>query len=58
MTVHEAVLNVGLFLGTALGGWVSQSWSMLAAFALAGGAMVLLTLAQLAVYRWFVCKNL
>lgn len=34
MTIHEAVLNVGLFTGTALGGWVSQSWSMAATFAL------------------------
>jgi len=36
-TLHEAVLNVGLFLGTALGGWVSQTWSMDAAFAMSAG---------------------
>jgi len=34
MTIHEAVLNVGLFLGTALGGWVSQTWSMNTVFGL------------------------
>jgi len=32
MTIHEAVLNVGLFLGTALGGWISETWSMAATF--------------------------
>lgn len=34
MTIHEAVLNVGLFSGTALGGWVSETWSMDAVFGL------------------------
>jgi len=58
MTIHEAGLNVGLFLGTALGGWVSQTWSMTAAFVLAGGAMVVLAVAQVAVNRWFVCRKL
>lgn len=43
MTIHEAVLNIGLFLGTALGGWVSETWSMTATFglcaAVAGGLL-------------------
>lgn len=34
MTIHEAVLNLGLFAGTLLGGWVSQTWSMGTAFGL------------------------
>jgi len=40
MTLHEAMLNIGLFLGTVLGGWVSQQWSMTAAFVLCAVVMV------------------
>jgi len=34
-TIHEVVLNVGMILGTALGGWVSEAFSMATVFALA-----------------------
>lgn len=52
MTIHEAVLNVGLFLGTALGGWVSEAWSMDTVFQLcAVVTAVLLTVQALQARR-------
>jgi len=50
-TIHEAVLNVGLFLGTALGGWVSQTWSMATAFGMAAAVAVVLLGVQGILYR-------
>jgi predicted MFS family arabinose efflux permease len=46
MTIHEAVLNVGLFLGTALGGWISQTWSMTVAFGLCAAVTLSLLTVQ------------
>jgi len=54
MTIHEAVLNVGLFLGTALGGWVSQTWSMATAFGLCacvGGGLLVVQFVQRGLQR-------
>jgi len=53
VTIHEAVLNVGLFAGTALGGWVSEAWSMGAVF----GLCAALTLVLLAVQTWMVGRS-
>jgi len=47
MTIHEAVLNVGLFLGTALGGWISEAWSMDATFGVCAAVSAGLLLVQL-----------
>jgi MFS family permease len=47
MTIHEAVLNVGLFTGTALGGWVSQTWSMATTFGLCAAVGLVLLVVQL-----------
>jgi MFS family permease len=51
MTIHEAVLNVGLFLGTALGGWISQTWSMAVAFGLCAAVTLGLLAAQSIQFR-------
>ncbi len=51
MTLHEAVLNIGLFLGTVLGGWVSQQWSMTAAFGVCAAVMLLVFFLQLVLVR-------
>jgi len=51
MTIHEAVLNVGLFLGTAGGGWVSQTWSMATAFLMVAAVVVILLGVQVLLYR-------
>jgi len=48
-TIHEAVINVGLFLGTALGGWVSQTWSMATTFGLCAVVGVALLVVQFTV---------
>lgn len=47
MTIHEAVLNVGLFLGMALGGWISEAWSMDATFGVCAAVSAGLLLVQL-----------
>lgn len=47
MTIHEAVLNIGLFLGTALGGWVSETWSMNAVFGLCAAVALALLAGQI-----------
>lgn len=47
MTIHEAVLNVGLFLGTAVGGWVSEAWSMTTVFHLCAAVTVGLLAVQM-----------
>jgi len=52
MTIHEAVLNVGLFAGTALGGWVSQTWSMATTFGLCAWVGAGLLSAQLVQKGW------
>ena len=53
MTIHEAALNIGLFSGTLLGGWVSETWSMATVFGLcaAVGAAILTVQAVLAALR-------
>jgi len=48
MTIHEAVLNVAMFAGTALGGWVSQTWSMATTFGLCAFVGVGLLVVQFA----------
>jgi len=50
-TIHEAVLNVGLFLGTAGGGWVSQTWSMNTAFAMVAIVTLVLLGIQIVLFR-------
>jgi MFS family permease len=52
MTIHEAVLNIGLFLGTALGGWVSDTWSMNAVFGLCAAVALALLAAQIVQNFW------
>ncbi len=51
MTIHEAVLNVGLFLGTAGGGWVSQTWSMDIAFSMVAVVAAVLLGVQFVLFR-------
>lgn len=55
MTIHEAVLNVGLFLGTAVGGWLSEAWSMDAVFGLC--AVVALGLLVVQGVQGFVSRS-
>ncbi len=57
-TIHEAVLNVGLFFGTALGGWVSQTWSMTMAFVMVGGGILATLVLQGGLYRFGMAKKL
>lgn len=38
-TLHEAMINIGLFLGTVAGGWVSQTWTMGTAFVLCAAVL-------------------
>ena len=52
MTIHEAVLNVGLFSGTALAGWISQTWSMGLVFGLCSLVAGLLLLVQSTQLIW------
>jgi DHA1 family multidrug resistance protein-like MFS transporter/DHA1 family quinolone resistance protein-like MFS transporter len=49
-TFHEALINIGLFLGTVLGGWVSQTWSMDSAFTLCAAVIVVLVGLQTVLY--------
>ena len=48
MTIHEAALNIGLFSGTLLCGWVSETWSMNIMFILCAAVSTFLLLAQVA----------
>lgn len=50
MTIHEAVLNIGLLSGTALGGWVSETWSMATVFGLCAAVILGLLAAQIVQY--------
>ena len=52
MTIHEAVLNIGLFSGTALGGWTSQTWSMGTTFDLCALVAAVLLAVQFAQRAW------
>jgi predicted MFS family arabinose efflux permease len=50
-TFHEALLNLGLFLGTVAAGWISQTWSMAWAFGLCAAVVLSLMALQMALYR-------
>jgi MFS family permease len=50
-TFHEALLNLGLFLGTVAAGWISQTWSMAWAFGLCAAVVLSLMALQVALYR-------
>lgn len=50
MTIHEAVLNVGLVLGTALGGWISETWSMAATFGVCAAVAAVLLAGQVVLF--------
>lgn len=53
MTIHEAVLNVGLFLGTSLGGWVSDAWSMTTTFGLCSVVALVFLVVQIVQRKTF-----
>jgi predicted MFS family arabinose efflux permease len=50
MSIHEGAINLGLFSGTILGGWVSEAWSMDGAFYLCAAIVGCILVVQTALY--------
>jgi MFS family permease len=50
MSIHEGAINLGLFSGMILGGWISVAWSMDAVFYLSAAATAVLLLVQTGLY--------
>ncbi|MCE9615761.1 MAG: MFS transporter [Lentisphaerae bacterium] len=51
MAIHEALIGIGLFIGSAVGGMVYEATSLQGLFALCAGALALATLGQALLHR-------